>query len=191
METKRRKPLLICSIATATVVAIAILVAITLAFTVFKPRDPTVKIYLVGLRKLGADDLLSGRNVTTDMVIGISNQNYAGFKFANATSLVTYSDDLVVGEVPVPGGEIRARSDVNVTTSAVLIPAKLMKSKAALEEALETNALKLKAAVMLYGTSSFCGVKVKTSVYTECHLTVVLGKVPRGESWCWSKLKIN
>ncbi|CAL1406965.1 unnamed protein product [Linum trigynum] len=185
----RRKPFLQCAIATTTLVAIVIVVGVTLGFTVFRPRNPTVVLYPVGLSNLTMMDLTTQQNITTKMVVGIGNENYAGFKFGDATGLVTFGDD-VVGEAPILGQEIHPRSSVNITTWSVLMPAKMMSNPAAITE-ISSGKVELKSTVKLHGKSSFLGVKVKTSAYTECYLTIVFGEVLSGESWCWSKLKIN
>ncbi|CAN0914508.1 hypothetical protein LINGRAHAP2_LOCUS28615 [Linum grandiflorum] len=49
----------------------------------------------------------------------------------------------------------------------------------------------LTSKVTLYGKSKMFGLRLKTSVYTECYLTVVVNRTFSGTSWCWSKLKIN
>ncbi|CAN1124141.1 hypothetical protein LINPERPRIM_LOCUS3597 [Linum perenne] len=186
--TRRRTCLLVFSISAAILLA-AILIVVILAFTAFKPRNPVVILFPVGLKSLSLTDLIIAQNVTTKMIIQITNSNRARFKFRNATSLVYYGDDdLVVGEVPVIENEIPERTTVNLTTSAVLMASKM---KTAAVADIATGKVNLTSRVTLYGKSLIFGVKVKTSVYTECYLTVVINRTFSGTSWCWSKLKMN
>ncbi|CAN1220286.1 hypothetical protein LINPERPRIM_LOCUS1842 [Linum perenne] len=181
----RRSGIHICLITTSILVIIAVVIAIALGLTVFRPRDPDVTIYLVGLKDHNLTEFLFATNVSTTMIISIDNGNYAGFAYENATTLVLYHDD-VVGEVPMLANEIPPRSQVNITTSAILM-ASVLKDKAVAE--LGTGMMNLTSKVTLYGKSSLLGVKLKTSAHTECNLTIVLGVVLSGMSTCWSRLK--
>ncbi|CAN0914510.1 hypothetical protein LINGRAHAP2_LOCUS28616 [Linum grandiflorum] len=189
--TKRRL-FLICSIATSILLIFIILVGVILGFTVFRPRNPTIILYPVGLKDFSLNDLLIAKNVTAKLVIQITNRNHIGFKFRNATSVALYGHDdnqVVVGEVQIVENEIPTRSTVNLTAPAVLMASKMRRVAVGDIARGEAN---LTSKVTLHGKSSVMGLKLKASVYVECYLTVVaLNRTLDGSGWCWTKMKMK
>ncbi|CAN0897011.1 Late embryogenesis abundant protein At1g64065 [Linum grandiflorum] len=188
-KSSRLRGLYLCAITTTIIIAVAVVVAIALGLTVFRPRDPNVEVYLVGLKDTNITDFMNPmNNVSTAMIIEINNVNYVGFEYEKAISLIWFRNE-VVGQVLIEGKQVPARSQVNVSTAAVLMSSKLM-TKAALDE-MTGGFLNLTSNVTLHGRSSLMGMKVKASAHTECNMRLVVGIVMSGNSTCWSRLKVE
>ncbi|CAI0550601.1 unnamed protein product [Linum tenue] len=191
MAATSKSTLRVCCISATIVALVTISVLVTLALTVFKPRDPDVVLYPVGLAKLQLSDFITNDSVTSDMVMSIRNKNYASFEFQNATSHIKY-DGKLVGRVPIVQGTIPARSTFNITAPAVLRAKRLRENPNAIND-IVGGSLNLTATVTMHGKVSMLNrlIKKKGSVYTECHMTIYMSEVPiRGESWCWAKLEM-
>ncbi|CAI0460588.1 unnamed protein product [Linum tenue] len=191
MVATSKSTLRVCCISATIIVLVTIAVLVTLALTVFKPRDPDVVLYPVGLSKLQVDDFISQDSVTSEMVMSIRNRNYASFEFANATSHIKY-DGKLVGRVPIVEGTVPARSAFNITAPAVLRAKRLRENPNAIND-IVGGSLNLTATVTMHGKMSMLNrlIKKRGSVYTECHMTIYISEVPiRGESWCWAKLEM-
>ncbi|CAL1406969.1 unnamed protein product [Linum trigynum] len=191
MAATSKSTLRVCCISATIVTLVTISVLVTLALTVFKPRDPDVVLYPVGLAKLQLSDFITNDSVTSDMVMSIRNKNYASFEFVNATSHIKY-DGKLVGRVPIVQGTIPARSTFNITAPAVLRAKRLRENPNAIND-IVGGSLNLTATVTMHGKVAMLNrlIKKKGSVYTECHMTIYISEVPiRGESWCWAKLEM-
>ncbi|CAN0888509.1 hypothetical protein LINGRAHAP2_LOCUS15871 [Linum grandiflorum] len=189
-ENNGRKPAVrVCCITATIIIVITAIVLVTLAFTVFKPHDPEVVLYPVGLAKIQMEDFIAKDNVTSDMIMSVRNRNYASFRFENSTSSITY-DGEVVGEVPIPAGRMPARSAMNISSAATLMVGKLRANPKAINDILG-GSLNFTAKVTMQGRMSMMKQTIKKRgwVYTECYLTMYVNETPiRGDSWCWSKL---
>ncbi|CAN1165180.1 hypothetical protein LINPERPRIM_LOCUS33600 [Linum perenne] len=190
MVKRNRNPVLrVCCISATVVILITAIVLVTLAFTVFKPHNPEVVLYPVGLSKIQMEDFISKDNVTSEMIMSIHNRNYASFRFENATSNITYNGEQV-GEVPIMQGKMPARSVMNISTSATLMVEKLRANPKAINDLLG-GSLNFTAKVTMHGKMSMMKQTIKKRgwVYTECYLTMYVNETPiRGDSWCWTKL---
>ncbi|CAN0914513.1 hypothetical protein LINGRAHAP2_LOCUS28617 [Linum grandiflorum] len=191
MTVQRNSALRICCISATAVIVVATIIVITLAFTIFKPRDPDVVLYPVGLAKVQLEDFITNNTVTSDMVMSIRNRNYADFEFRNATSHIKY-DGKLVGRVPVLEGVVHSRSTMNVTAPALLRAKRLRDDPKAISDIIDGK-LNLTATVTMHGKMKMVNglVKKSGSVYIECHMTIYVGETPiRGDSWCWTKLEM-
>ncbi|CAN0914514.1 hypothetical protein LINGRAHAP2_LOCUS28618 [Linum grandiflorum] len=186
--------LVILVIAAATVVA--------LSLTVFRPRDPTVTVDLVGLSNIGIKDLVfSNTNLTTAIVIGIVNENYGSFTWREFTASVKYNGE-DVGVVPLVDTVVPGRSNVNLTTSVILRLAKLREEHVtAVLEALAGGGFNLTCSVTVFGKIRMGRVSpaVSGSVYVECFNSVFFNHNATVEnlvffesrSSCWTRLKVG
>ncbi|CAN1843709.1 hypothetical protein LINPERHAP1_LOCUS37222 [Linum perenne] len=191
MTAQRSSTLKICCITATAIVTVTTIILVTLAFTVFKPRDPDVVLYPVGLSKIRLTDFITNDSVTSDMVMSIRNMNYASFEFRNATSHIKY-DGKLVGRVPVLEGVVKGRSTMNVTAPAVLRVKRLRDDPKAISDIIG-GSLNLTATVTMHGKMKMVNglVKKRGSVYIECRMTIYVGETPiRGDSWCWTKLEM-
>ncbi|CAN1843707.1 hypothetical protein LINPERHAP1_LOCUS37222 [Linum perenne] len=204
MTAQRSSTLKICCITATAIVTVTTIILVTLAFTVFKPRDPDVVLYPVGLSKIRLTDFITNDSVTSDMVMSIRNMNYASFEFRNATSHIKY-DGKLVGRVPVLEGVVKGRSTMNVTAPAVLRVKRLRLNKltgdgTAVFKELAGGGLNLTCSVTVVGKIRVGPVwpRVSGSVYVECLNSVFFNHNASaedlsffwGRSSCWTKAKV-
>ncbi|CAM8966919.1 unnamed protein product [Rhodiola kirilowii] len=135
-SSNRRK--WICLIVVAIVLAIAI-IFLTLALTVFKPKDPKIAPNSVSLDHFAlALDLPRLRvvlNVTIRVDLSVHNPNFVGMKYRNTTALVYYRDELV-GEVPIPAGKIGAHDTQRMDVMLLVLADRLISNSNAYTDVL-------------------------------------------------------
>ncbi|CAI0460586.1 unnamed protein product [Linum tenue] len=182
----------------AVVIVSAVIVA--LALTVFRPRDPTVTIDLVGLSRVQLKDLVFAKNLTTAVAIGISNDNYGSFAWTDFTTAVKYNGQ-VVGEIPIREKLVPQRSYTNITTSITMQLDKLNEDLAAVAAALTGGGLNLTCSVTVYGKIRPLRIwpRFHGSVYVDCVSSLYVNThrsgnefhIFKGQSTCWTKLKLT
>ncbi|CAN1843708.1 hypothetical protein LINPERHAP1_LOCUS37222 [Linum perenne] len=199
MTAQRSSTLKICCITATAIVTVTTIILVTLAFTVFKPRDPDVVLYPVGLSKIRLTDFITNDSVTTAIVIGIVNENYGSFEWRELTASVKYNGE-DVGEVPLVDTVVPKRSNVNLTTSVILRLNKLTGDGTAVFKELAGGGLNLTCSVTVVGKIRVGPVwpRVSGSVYVECLNSVFFNHNASaedlsffwGRSSCWTKAKV-
>ncbi|EEF32651.1 uncharacterized protein LOC8264283 [Ricinus communis] len=183
--SSRRGLKIFCGV-TAIFLIIVAVVFVSLAFTIFKPKDPQVFLHPSGLENLQLANITS--NVTMDMVITIGNPNYGSFKFRNSTGYVNYRGD-VVGEIPVAEDLVPARSKTNITTSADLMAGKIMTNPEFFGDFLLGN-LNMTATAVLHGKVSVLKIfNLHATTFTTCYISVFVNSRDI-QSTCKSKIKL-
>ncbi|CAN0897009.1 hypothetical protein LINGRAHAP2_LOCUS18856 [Linum grandiflorum] len=173
---------------------------VSLTLTVFRPRDPTFTIYLVGLRGSTIADLLGSKNLTTGIIIGnIIHIFLYTVKFSDfATGRNAHNGGQVVGEIPIPEGIVAQRSTVNVTTNATI---QLDKLEGDLEDVLldlQHGGLDFTCSVTAFAYIRPFNVlpRIRGSISVECFGSVYINRTPvpvigfiDGQAWCWTVKK--
>nr|GMD05569.1 late embryogenesis abundant protein At1g64065-like [Ipomoea batatas] len=124
---KKRKCIKCCACCSV-VTLIIILVILILAFTVFRVKDPTVRmdsIQIEGLSSLTTRNLNPNVNLTLFAGVSVKNPNAASFRFDEATMSLLY-DGRVVGEAQVPPGNARARRTLKINATVIVMVQNLM-----------------------------------------------------------------
>ncbi|CAN0897008.1 hypothetical protein LINGRAHAP2_LOCUS18855 [Linum grandiflorum] len=201
-------------IATVMIVTVAVTLAVIVALfmTIFRPRDPTFTVYLVGMHGLNFADLLRFKNLTSSIVIGVRNENYGSVSWQNLTVLVhdnnsdwyrrsttTQPGGVVVGEIPIPGGIVSQRSAVNITTNATI---QLDKFEGDLEDVvihLLNGGLDFTCSVTAFAEIRPFNIlpRIRGSISVDCFGSVYINKsydvvgigVFGGQAWCWTVKK--
>ncbi|KAL0312530.1 UNVERIFIED_CONTAM: hypothetical protein Sradi_5652300 [Sesamum radiatum] len=119
--TRRHRKCIRCCGCSAAVLLILAVMIIILMFTVFRVKDPVLKMNSVkidGLSLLHSNTagFQPGLNLTFVADVSIKNPNVASFKFDNTTTFVYY-DGTVVGEVKSPAGQARARRTLRMNVT--------------------------------------------------------------------------
>ncbi|POO01881.1 Late embryogenesis abundant protein [Trema orientale] len=186
----RRRGLLICCGVTALILIVAASIIVTLAFTVFKPKEPEITARPAGLENI--EYSLSPNvtvNVTVDMIITIDNgKNYGSFKFKNTTAYVNYRGD-VVAQVPIKHSLVPARGKLNITSPADFMLSKVISNPSFSEDFL-SGSLNLTSMATLHGkVGLFKVVKMQATAFSTCDISVFV--IDREvQSKCESKLKL-
>ncbi|MCO5591614.1 hypothetical protein L7F22_045603 [Adiantum nelumboides] len=111
---KRRKAAIAgCCGLVACLVVLLGLVILILSFTLFKAREPEIRVEQVELGSLGLPSSLSMSNLHLNLslkvAVSVYNPNHASFRYSNSTSYMFYRK-LTVGEASIPAGKIGARA---------------------------------------------------------------------------------
>ncbi|KAA8520888.1 hypothetical protein F0562_011561 [Nyssa sinensis] len=99
-------------------------VLLVLVFTIFRVKDPVIKMNSLnfqGLDLFNQTSLRPAANMTLTAALSVKNPNVASFKFGNATTTINYGGD-IVGEARNPPGLAKARRtlEMNVTVDIML-----------------------------------------------------------------------
>jgi hypothetical protein len=116
-----------CKSVTAVLLVVTAVVAVTLPFTIFKPKDPIITLHPEGLQNITSGFSIFMNltaNYTFGTIISIENPNYGSFLFKNTNAYVNYHGDLV-GEAPISGRHVPAGVKLNLTNSVSLVPRRL------------------------------------------------------------------
>ncbi|CAH8266128.1 unnamed protein product [Arabidopsis lyrata] len=107
-NTRRRKNRIKCLICVIATSIILITIVLTLVFTVFRVKDPIIKMN--GVMVNGLDSVtginqvqLLGTNISMIVDVSVKNPNMASFKYSNTTTDIYYKGTLVGEAHGLPG----------------------------------------------------------------------------------------
>ncbi|KAL2517210.1 Late [Abeliophyllum distichum] len=123
-----RKCLTCCGCTTA-IFLIPVMIILVLVFTVFRVKDPVIKMNNVKIQGLDVitrtNNLHLGVNLTVEADVSVKNPNVASFKFSNTTTSLYY-DGYVIGEARIPAGQAKARRTLDMNVSIDVMMDKLL-----------------------------------------------------------------
>ncbi|KAL3517223.1 hypothetical protein ACH5RR_024125 [Cinchona calisaya] len=123
-DINNRRCIKCCGAITA-ILLIQATIIIILIFTVFKVKDPVIKLNGVTVNKLellnGTTTPKPGSNMTLTADVSVKNPNYATFKYKNTTTTLFYRGT-VIGEARGPPGKSKARRTMrmNITIDFIM-----------------------------------------------------------------------
>ncbi|CAI9090301.1 OLC1v1025048C1 [Oldenlandia corymbosa var. corymbosa] len=190
-ETRRRsrKALKICCGVSAIVITIILVVFITLAFTVFKPKNPLIIPQSARLQNVQFQMFPSlTLNATLGLNVTVQNKNYGGFQFDNTTTYVDYRG-IGVAEVPLERGSVPARGELEIYSVANISADKLLLSPYFWDD-FGSGGFNFTSTTNFQGKANFLKVfKLKAKVFATCHISVqILSQHIQVN--CTSKLKL-
>ncbi|XP_010506613.1 PREDICTED: late embryogenesis abundant protein At1g64065-like [Camelina sativa] len=125
-NTLRRRKRMKCLICVTVTSLILLTIVLTLVFTVFRVKDPTIKMNRVMVNGLdsvmGTDRVqLLGTNISMIVDVSVKNPNMASFKYSNTTTDIYYKGT-VVGEARGLPGKARPHrtSRMNLTVDIMI-----------------------------------------------------------------------
>ncbi|GMH22677.1 hypothetical protein Nepgr_024520 [Nepenthes gracilis] len=172
-----------------TVAALALIAIITiLAFTVFRVKDPKIRLNSISIRglKIDATTLTTPQiNMTLVADVSIKNPNAASFKFGNGTTSVYYHG-ITVGEVWSPPGRARARRTVRMNLTVVVNGEKLLSAPGLLSD-VRSGSLIIDSYTTIGGRVQIINViKKHLVVEMNCTMTVLISSQEIQEQMCTS-----
>ncbi|XP_045830841.1 uncharacterized protein LOC123922140 [Trifolium pratense] len=177
----------ICLFVSFIFVIIIVAVILALVFTIFKPKNPVVHVYPLGLKDLQ----FFQPNVTSvplGMLITVLNPNYGSYKFKNTTGYLNYKD-IVVAKAPIGSRVLHARRTTNVSAIAGLMSGKLIADEGFLSD-IEDGSFNFTAKATLYGKVHLINVvKVKATVNISCDIFFNLTSLYT-DSYCITKIML-
>ncbi|KAG2720460.1 hypothetical protein I3843_02G027800 [Carya illinoinensis] len=127
-KTRRKRCMIKCCGCIVASVLILVAVILILIFTVFRVKDPTVKMNRISVTRLELINrmtLVFGVNMSLAADVSVKNPNVASFKYKNTTTTLFYRD-MVVGEVQTPPGKAKARRTMHLNVTADIVVDRLM-----------------------------------------------------------------
>lgn len=127
-KRRRKRCIKCCGCCGVTTIIIGIVILI-LALTVFKVKDPTIRMNSIRFEGLSAltssSNLQTNMNITVSADISIKNPNAVSFKFKAATASLIYSDRFIA-EAQLPRGSARARRTFRMNVNITVMVEKLV-----------------------------------------------------------------
>ncbi|KAL9670556.1 hypothetical protein QQ045_008109 [Rhodiola kirilowii] len=169
-----RRGLKICCGLTIIVVVILIIIFVTLAFTVFKPKDPEISARAVGIQNIQFSLFPKlSLNATLDMEVTIKNRNYGSFEYENTTAIVDYHGE-EVAEFPMDSRNVPARGQISLRALVSVQGDKLVSNPFFMGD-VGLGSLNFTSNSALRGkVSVFKVVKFKATAYSACHISVFI-----------------
>ncbi|KAJ8749242.1 hypothetical protein K2173_018721 [Erythroxylum novogranatense] len=180
-----QKAFKVCCAVTAIFIIVIAIIFTTLALTVFKPKNPDIQAYPVGLDKVQWGFT---SNVTIGMVITIGNRNYGSFQYKNTSATIQYHG-LSVGEVAIPPEFVPARSKINITTSANLMTSAVVNSPYFSQDVSGGNLTLTSTAKIPGKVHMFNFLNMHAVIYNNCKIDLFLIS-QTAHSTCFSQLKL-
>ncbi|XP_024982869.1 uncharacterized protein LOC112519117 [Cynara cardunculus var. scolymus] len=185
---KSRRPLKIFCSVTVVLLIIILVTAITLYYTLFKPKQPKITTQSVTLDSFSQNlGDLTDLNATLGVLITIKNPNYGGFNYRNSTTYLTYRGDLVA-EAPIIEDSIPARGQHDVSMT-VLVVGKRLIGNPDFSKDLGTKVLNFTSTTTLKGKAVVLKVfKKKATTFCSCDISINI-RYNNSTSVCKSKVK--
>lgn len=173
------------------------IILIILIFTVFKIKDPTIRMNGVTVEKL---DLVNssgtilpipkpGSNMTIKADVSVKNPNYASFRYSNTTTTISYRDT-VVGEARGPPGKSKARRTTRMNVTIDVITDKIV-SHPGLQDDISTGLLTINSYTRVGGRVKLLNmIKKHVVVKMNCSITVNITSQAIQDQKCTKKVKL-
>ncbi|XP_059311120.1 uncharacterized protein LOC132062600 [Lycium ferocissimum] len=179
----------------STLLLILAIILIILIFTVFKIKDPIIRMNGVTVEKL---DLVNttiipmpkpGSNMTIKADVSVKNPNYSSFRYSNTTTSISYRDT-VVGEARGPPGKSKARRTMRMNITIDIITDKIV-SHPGLQDDISTGLLTMNSFTRVGGRVKLLNmIKKHVVVKMNCSITVNITSQAIQDQKCTKKVKV-
>lgn len=126
----RRKRCIKCCGFIAAIILIEVVVVVILIFTVFRVKDPIIKMNGVTVTRLEVANNTApqpGANMSLTADVSVKNPNVAAFKYSNTTTTLFYHGT-VIGEARGPPGQAKPRRTMRMNITVDIITDRLLSS---------------------------------------------------------------
>lgn len=190
-KNRRRRCLRCCGcVAAALLIQAAVVVA--LVFTVFKTRDPVIRLNRATVDRLdlinGTTTPRPGSNMSLTADVSVKNPNYASFRYPNTTTSLFYRGALI-GEARGPPGNARARRTLRMNVTVDVVADRVL----ALPDVgsdLNSGAVTISSYTEIEGRVKIWMVKKHATVRMNCSLTINMTSQAITEQKCKRKVKL-
>ncbi|XP_016486671.1 late embryogenesis abundant protein At1g64065 [Nicotiana tabacum] len=190
----KRRCIKYCAFVSILLLILAIIIII-LIFTVFKIKDPIIRMNGVTVDKL---DLVNtgtipmpkpGSNMTIKADVSVKNPNYASFRYSNTTTTISYRDT-VVGEARGPPGKSKARRTMRMNITIDIITDKIVSHPSLLSD-ISTGLLTINSFTSVGGKVNLLRmIKKHVVVKMNCSITVNITSQRIQDQKCKKKVKL-
>ncbi|XP_068316527.1 late embryogenesis abundant protein At1g64065 [Pyrus communis] len=191
-KVRRRKFIKCCGCITA-VILIQAVVIIILAFTVFRVKEPKIKMNKVTITRL---ELINnntapkpGSNMSLIADVSVKNPNFASFKYTNTTTTLYYHG-VVVGEAHGAPGHAKARRTMRMNITVDMITDRLT-SDPNLRADFNSGLMTMSSYSRIPGRVKLLNIiKKHVIVKMNCTMTVNISSQAIQEQKCKRKVKL-
>ncbi|KAM7508612.1 hypothetical protein LguiA_019065 [Lonicera macranthoides] len=190
-KLRRKRCIKCCGCISATLLVQAIVIVI-LIFTVFKFKDPVIKMNGVTVDRL---DLINGTiprpgsNMSLTADVSVKNPNYASFKYRNTTTSLYYRGS-IVGEARGPPGKAKARRTMRFNVSVDIITDQLL-GNPNLQSDMSSNLLTMTTYTKIGGRVKLLKIiKKHVTVNMNCSMTINVTSREIQDQKCKRKFKL-
>lgn len=188
----RRRRWLKCGGCVASIILIQAIVVVVLIFTVFKVKDPVIRmngVTVVNLELLnGTTTPRPGSNMTLNAGVSVKNPNYASFKYQNTTTTLFYRGT-VIGEARGPPGRAKARRTMSMNITVDVITDRVV-SQPDLGSDMNSGLLTVSSYTVVGGRVKMLMIKKHVTVRMNCSITINITSQAIQEQKCKRKVKL-
>ncbi|OWM64285.1 late embryogenesis abundant protein At1g64065-like [Punica granatum] len=192
-KTRRKRCIIKCCGCVTAILLIQAVAIVILIFTVFRVRDPAIKMNRVTVTRL---ELINGTvpkpgvNMSLVADVSVKNPNYASFKYQNTTTTLYYHGALV-GEARGPPGRARARRTMRMNITVDIITDRLI-SSTYLSADVRSGILSMSSYSRIPGRVKMIGIIRKyVIVKMNCSMTVNISSQAIKEQKCKRRVDLN
>ncbi|CAA0830667.1 Late embryogenesis abundant (LEA) hydroxyproline-rich glycoprotein family [Striga hermonthica] len=191
-KSRRRSRLLLCSATAAGILLILAAVAAALALTVFRIRDPVIRMNGVAVQRA---DLIAGTamprpgsNMTIAADVSVKNPNFASFRYRNTTTAIYYRG-VVIGEGRWPPGRARAQRTMRMNITVDVMMDRVL-SQPDLASDLASGVVTMSSYTMVGGRVKVLTIGKHVTVTMNCTMTVNITSRTIMEQRCRRRVRI-
>lgn len=187
----RRKRWVRCCACVAALLLIEAIVVVILIFTVFKVKDPIIRMNKVTVDKL---ELINGTtprpgtNMTLTADVSVKNPNFASFKYQNTTTTLSYRG-AVIGEARGPPGRAKARRTMRMNVTVDVITDRIL-AQPELGSDYNSGLLTMNSYTVVGGRVKILIIKKHVTVRMNCSLTINITSQAIQQQKCKRKVKL-
>ncbi|OMO64387.1 Late embryogenesis abundant protein, LEA-14 [Corchorus capsularis] len=188
----RRKKCIKCCACISALLIIQAVVIIILIFTVFRVKDPVIKLNgftITKLELINGTTPKPGSNISLIADVSVKNPNLASFKYTN-TSTTLYYYGTVVGEARGPAGRAKARRTMRMNISVDMITDQILASPN-LSGDLSSGTLTMSSYSRIGGRVNIINIiKKHVTVKMNCSMTVNISSQAIQQQKCKRKVDL-
>ncbi|GER26452.1 late embryogenesis abundant protein [Striga asiatica] len=191
-KSRRRRRLLVCSATAAGILLILAATAAALALTVFRIRDPVIRMNGVAVQRA---DLVAGTamprpgsNMTIAADVSVKNPNFATFRYRNTTTAIYYRG-VVIGEARGPPGRARAQRTMRMNITVDVMMDRVL-SQPDLASDLASGVVTMSSYTVVGGRVRVLMIGKHVTVTMNCSMTVNITSRTIMEQRCRRRVRI-
>ncbi|KAK4382978.1 hypothetical protein Sango_2823200 [Sesamum angolense] len=189
--TRRRRWVKCCGCIGAVILVQAIVVVV-LIFTVFKVKEPIIRMNAVTVERLeliaGTTTPRPGSNMTLNADVSVKNPNYASFKYQNTTTALFYRGS-EIGEARGPPGRARARRTMRMNITVDVMTDRIL-SQPDLRSDINSGLIAISSYTRVGGRVKMFIIKKHVTVTMNCTITINATSQAIQQQKCKRKVKL-
>ena len=180
-------------IATCGIVITIVIIAVILAFTVFKPRQFTSTVDFIAVHDMDIGfnvfSLSVKLNVSVDVGVSVKNPNKFGLKYYDGYAQLFYRGQ-TIGEAPIPKGEILPEETKGVNVTLTLMADRLVSNTQIFSD-VTSNKMPLSTFMKISGEVNILGLfKFNGKSTSTCDFNIIVSNKTIENNVCKYKTEV-